>query len=313
MNWLLFAFIWTIFAWIASTLMDVVARSNAGKMWQYKWLVLQYIAISSVALLMLLGAHVFFAIPLIPASMSVQTIWMLLLIGCIGFWWIWCLFKWFEKLNPAIALVIAQLTVFIQYFINIRLFDASESLSTLKIILALIFFFCIWQFLFQKQKKQSTQSFSLNTYALYPLWTALCRSAFTIANTYFIKNDIFHPIQSLFFTETAVWIIALLVYAISYWYTKPSKTALSENKLFAWLQQKDILTYVWIWLTQVVWFLFFYVAYTDTASNTVNIIRLFQIMFTWLFARILFKQKMNKKNILLMICAFCILLTFVLI
>lgn len=57
------------------------------------------------------------------------------------------MFKAFDYLGTGVALIIANLSVFLMYFVNLRLFPGTESLSLAKIIVAVIFFIIIAQFL----------------------------------------------------------------------------------------------------------------------------------------------------------------------
>jgi hypothetical protein len=85
-------------------------------------------------------------------------------------------------------MVIANLAVFFSYFANLYLFDKSENLPILQVILAILFFAIISQFLLAKSpsakeikinkqsiKKLKTKKLKFNKYALYPIGTALCR------------------------------------------------------------------------------------------------------------------------------------------
>ena len=68
-------------------------------------------------------------------------------IGIVGYAGIAFLFKAFDYLCTGVALIIANLSVFLMYFANLSLFPGTESLSLVKIIVAVVFFVIIAQFL----------------------------------------------------------------------------------------------------------------------------------------------------------------------
>lgn len=68
-------------------------------------------------------------------------------IGIIGYMGIALLFKAFDNLCAGVALVIANLATFLMYFLNIALYPGQEAFSIGKIIVAIVFFIIIAQFL----------------------------------------------------------------------------------------------------------------------------------------------------------------------
>jgi len=317
--WLIFALLGTVFWGLASAYMWNNAKDK--KFDNREDLVLQYKVEIIVALIVLVGFTVITSQSLFPV-MTWQTWLILAIIWLVWFWWIFFLYKWFEKLNPAIVLIIAQLNIFIMYFANVKFFDSSEQLSLIKIIVAVIFFLVVSQFLLpwktlseeEKKKKFCLKSLvpdmhklKIDKYALYPILTAISRAIFTFAFIYLNKTWTFNPSQSVLFTEWAVWVFAILALLLTRWKIKSFHNKLKTIKI------KQLSPYILLWLFQIIWIVFFAYAYVKASANMVNVIRLFQIILTWVFARIIFKQKMTKRNIALMFIAFIILLVFVLV
>jgi len=238
--------------------------------------------------------------------------------GIFGFIGILFLWKGFEKMNGWIVLVIANLAAFLMYFVNIYLFDANEKLGILQVIFAILFFIVISQFLiwksfirktikklFEKKtdKKQKISKKSwFNKAALYPMVTAFCWAIFGIWNTYFVKTGTLHPMQSVFFTEWTIFLISIFAFLRVY---KAKISALKKIKL------KHLPIFGLSTIMLVGGNFMLYYAYLDTPANIVNVIRLFSIITTAVFARIVLKDKMNKRNIILMGIAFAVLLLFV--
>lgn len=311
--WLRFALSGTIFSGLATALMDLTARNK--KYDNRQSLVFQYVSIPFFGILVMILYSFSQHTPLFP-EISLMTIGMLSITWLIGFGGIWLLFKGFTHLNPAITLVVANLTIFIQYFINIKLFAGNESLSLIKVILAIIFFITVAQFLFMRHRSKTTKikktvtsktlinrikQIHINKYVLYPIGTAICRTIYIIFNAYFIKNKIFDPAQSIVFTEGSILPFAIVFLLIV-------KKGWGKN-MKQW-KLNDMGPYVLIGITQVIALLWYNLAYAHSAINVVNVIRLFQIIFTAIFAWILFKQKLNINEILIMSIAFVVLLVF---
>jgi hypothetical protein len=103
------------------------------------------------------------------------------------------------------------------YFANIWLFDASESLPWLQIVLGVVFFLIVAQFLWTRSSCVGNRHKScINHKALLPIGTAICWTIFFVGNTWFVKTNTMTPIQSVFATESAVFVFALLYYAIRF-------------------------------------------------------------------------------------------------
>jgi len=80
-------------------------------------------------------------------SLSGQAWLILLATGVIGFGAILCLFKAFKKINGGVGLIVANTAVFFMYFANISIFGGAEKLPLPQIILAIVYFIIIAQFL----------------------------------------------------------------------------------------------------------------------------------------------------------------------
>lgn len=82
------------------------------------------------------------------------------------------LFKAYDSLCAGVALVIANLATFLMYFINLALYPGQEAFTRPKIILAIIFFVIIAQFLIDQDtscpvdKKHTTLINPATLYAL---------------------------------------------------------------------------------------------------------------------------------------------------
>lgn len=72
---------------------------------------------------------------------------ILVVVGVIGFIGIAFLFKAFDHLNAGVTMIVAQTSVFMMFFVNIWLFAGAEKLGLIQIILSLVFFVIIAQFL----------------------------------------------------------------------------------------------------------------------------------------------------------------------
>lgn len=312
---IILALIWIIFMWISSTAQKFVAEKYENLL----ALVVQYTGMIIFAFIGVVIVSKIQNIPFRPAR-DPTSLMVLGATGIFGFLGIRCLRKGFEKMNGGIVLVIANLAVFLMYFVNIYLFDSNEKLWILQIIFAILFFLVISQFLvgtgfikrkfkklFKKTKELVTPGVPnpkvwFNKSALFPMVTAVCWAIFGIGNTYFVKNEVLHPIQSVLFTEGMIFLIAIIVFLFAY------KAQISKIKI---IKIRHIPIFALSTLMLVAGNFLLYYAYLDTAANIVNVIRLFSIITTAIFARIVLKDKMSKRNLILMAVAFGLLLLFV--
>lgn len=313
--WIILSLIGIVFLGVSSTAQKFVAEKYENRLWlfvQYLWMII-------FAFLFVLIITKTEWIPMRPVR-DLQSLLILLWVWI--FWFIWILFlrKWFEKTNSWIVLVIANISTFLMYFANLYLFDSSENLPVIQVILAILFFWVISQFLIGKPvirktikttakwtkqliSKWANPKISINKWALYPMVTAVCRAIFFVGNTYFVKNEILHPVQSVFFTEGIIFLIATiaLIQAYKKWTIKAIKT----------IKLNHLRVYGISTLALVAGNFLMYYAYLDTAANIVNVIRLFSIVTTAIFARVILKDRMSKRNIVLMSIAFTILILFI--
>ncbi len=311
---IILALIWVIFMGITS----VTQKFLAEKYEEYIALLIQYAWVLFFSLIFTFFITRYEGIALIP-SISLINLWILILVWVVWFIGIRFLWKWFEKLNWWITLIIANLSVFLMYFLNILIFDTSEQLSLIKIIFGILFFIVVSQLLlwkpilinllkslFKKDKsdlKLIIKDIWINKAVLYPVITAICRALFFVWNTYFIKYGILHPIQSVLLTEWMVFIVAVLAFIFIYKW-KFWDIVKTTKKKHLWIYA------LWTF-SLVLWSFLLYYAYLDTPANIVNVIRLFTIISTSILAWIFIKDKMSKRNIILMIIAFVILMWFI--
>lgn len=299
--WIAAALLAVIFAGISSTAMKRIANVFDNN---YAWLVWQYVSmIIFAAVYMVVISHLAWW-DLFPHFSSTSLV-VLASVWLAGFVWIALLFEAFDHLNAGICLIIANLAVFLMYFANISLFESSESLPWFQIALGVVFFVIVAQFLWT-QSSCSTKVWEpcINKKALLPLGTAVCWTIFFVGNTWFIKNAVMNPVQSVFFTETAVAVVAFVRYVVRF------GSRLSDLKQWLGWSSFGILALMGfcnVWAN----FLFYY-GYLDNPANIINFIRLFAIIVTAIFSRIFFKDKLTQKQLYLMMVGFVVLVAFVL-
>lgn len=303
--WIILSLIWSISLGIAGATQKFLAEKYENHL----ALVIEYIGVVFFATLwLLIITHIDWTS--IRPVRNIQNLLILLWVWIFGFIGILFLRKGFEKMSSWIVLVIANLAIFLMYFVNLYLFDGWENLPVIQIILAILFFIVIAQFLIDKPihkknlniKKLNIKKIKINTAAIYPIVTAICRAIFFIGNTYFVKNKILRPVQSEFFSEWTILIIAIIVFL---WKYKGKIT------IFKKVNPRHLPIFA-LWTATIVTgnFLLYY-GYLDTPANIVNVIRLFSIIVTALLARIFLKDKLSKRNMILMGIAFVILILFV--
>jgi drug/metabolite transporter (DMT)-like permease len=238
---------------------------------------------------------------ILPA-LSGQALLILLATWVIGFAAILSLFKAFKKINGGVALIVANTAVFFMYFANISIFGGAEKLPLPQIILAIIYFIIIAQFLRTWSADKKWQH-TVNRHILYALGTAVGWTVYFVANTWFVKTDTLTPIQSVLATEWSVAIVAWLYYIIKH---RANFTDIKKS-----YSTKHIIPLIVIWLG-IVWgtFLFYY-GYIDTPANIINFIRLLGIVAATIFGWIFLQDKLTKKQSVLMLAALAILIGFI--
>lgn len=263
-------------------------------------LVGQYISIIFFALIISAAIARQQGTQILPA-LSTQAYIILCATGIIWFGAIRCLFKAFKKVNGGIGLIVANTAVFFMYFANIYIFGGAEKLPLPQIILAIIYFIIIAQFLWTGSTENKSKH-TINRHILYALGTALGWTVYFVANTRFVKTDTLTPIQSVLATETSVALVARAFYLISH-----------RGKLADIRQSytsKQILPLIIVGLG-IVWgtFLFYY-GYKDNPANVINFIRLLAIVAATIFGRVFLKDTLTRKQSILMIIAFIVLILF---
>lgn len=297
--WIIATVLSTLFGGTASMLMKKASQ-------EYKdnnvALILQYIAMAWVALTLGWLYALWQWTPYIP-TLSLQE-WLIVIgIGIIWYIGIAFLFKAYDHLSGAVALIIANLATFFMYFLNLWLFPWQEAFGIGKLLVAIVFFGIIVQFLVEKKKKSLKQHKFFNTYSLYPLVTAVCRSLFFVGNSYLIKTWTMNPIQVGMLTETMILVVVVI------WYLIQNGKQWRERFQW-WCMGKQKRVFRWIWFFNVISAYLTYYGYQMIQANTVNVIRLFAIPFAAVMCWIFLKDKLNKRQILLLIIAFLAMIGF---
>lgn len=297
--WVIAVIVSTLFGWTASMLMKKVSKDFEDNNLA---LVLQYIAMAIVALSLWALWSIYNGTEYIP-TLTLQ--WWLMVIGVWVIWYIgiMLLFKAYDNLSGAVALIIANLATFLMYFINLALYPWQEAFGIGKLMIAIVFFFIIVQFLLDKKKKALKAKNLFNRYTLYPLGTAVCRSLYFVWNSYFIKSGMMNPIQSGMMTETMILVIAVIWFAILH-----RKNA--WEKFQGACLGKDRWIFMLIWLLNIISVYLTYYWYQTNAANTVNVIRLFAIPFASVMCWIFLKDHLSKKQMVLLITAFLAMIAF---
>ncbi len=297
--WIIATIVSTLFGWTASMLMKKASKEYEDNNIA---LILQYIAMASVALV-LGGAYALWQWTAYIPTLDIKS--WLIVIGIWIIWYIWIafLFKAYDHLSGAVALIIANLATFIMYFLNLWLFPWQEAFGIGKFIVAVVFFGIIVQFLIEKKKRSLKQHTFFNTYSLYPLVTAICWSLFFVGNSYLIKTGTMNPIQVGMLTETMILIVVVVWYLIQHWRK-------GRERFQWWCMGKQKWVFWWIWVFNVISAYLTYYGYQMIQANTVNVIRLFAIPFAALMCRLFLKDKLSKKQILLLIIAFIAMIAF---
>jgi len=298
--------LWILTALIGSLLsgITVTAEKKLSTIYKDKHvaLVYKYIFVTFFALFFLVGFSATSGMVFLP-YMDLSAWLVLLLVGSVAYLWTFWAYKAFEKMCWAIVLIIIKLNVFLVYFVNIYLFNWPEALPWPQIVLAIIFFLIIAQFILQKRSKKTRKLKNINKNALYPLGVALCAVVFNAGTAWFVKSWTLSPIQTAFATETILLPLAVISYLIlSSWSIKKLRKSWKPSGLFP-------LIVLW---TMIPFSAFmFYYAFVENPANVVIFIALLAIVFTWIFGWIFLKDYLTKKQICLIIAAFAVLTLFV--
>lgn len=295
--WIIAAIFGAIFSGAANTGMKHLSTSIKNN---DTALVGQYISIIFFALVISAGIARRQDTEIVPA-LSAQAYTILCATGIIWFGAIRCLFKAFKKVNGGVWLIVANTAVFFMYFANVYIFGGAEKLPLPQIILAIIYFIIIAQFLWA-WSSEGKGKHTINRHILYALGTALWWTVYFVANTRFVKTDTLTPIQSVLATETSVALVAWVFYLISH----RGKLQDIKQSYNTW----HIATLIVIGLGIVGWTFFFYYGYQDNPANIINFIRLLAIVVATIFGRVFLKDTLTRKQSLLMIAAFVILILF---
>jgi drug/metabolite transporter (DMT)-like permease len=138
---------------------------------------------------------------------------------------------------------------------------------------------------------------------LYPLVTAVCWTIFFVGNTWFVKNAVMTPVQSVFATESIILVFALLGYALMHKRDfKPVRASYSH---------KIIVPFAIIGSANVASAFLYYYGYLDNPANIINFVRLFGVVTTTILAWIFLRDRLTQRQIVLMSIAFVLLVLFI--
>jgi drug/metabolite transporter (DMT)-like permease len=294
--WIIAAMFGALLQWTANAAMKHVASTIPNS---YIGLIWQYISMTIFAIIFVVVISLFNGTPILP-SLDGQALLVLLLVWFFGYIGIYFLFKAFASISGGVALIIANISVFMMYFANLAIFEWSESLPFLQILLGILFFVVIAQFL---RHQSGSKKFALDIKMLYPLVTAVCWTIFFVGNTWFVKNAIMTPVQSVFATESIILVFALLGYALMHKRDfKPVRASYSH---------KIIVPFAIIGSANVASAFLYYYGYLDNPANIINFVRLFGVVTTTILAWIFLKDRLTQRQIVLMSVAFVLLVLFI--
>ncbi len=308
---LIATFLATLFSWFASAFQKKVATTYPDN---HLALTFQYFAVASM--IILLGVvWTFWQWGTLIPSLSWGELCAVVCVGVVGYIGALLLYKAYDHMPTGIALVIANTTTFMMYFINLWLFPWVESLSLPKILIAVIFFGIIVLFLLDQDKNKPTNKSlpetnkkSMRMYMVYPLGTAVCWSIYFVANSYFIKSDIMSPIQTGMATEIVVFLVAVVwLFMYRNLHTKNRKeslrTSFPHGKIAWFLVLIGLFMALNTYLT--------YYGYQTNPANVINVVKLFTVPVGALGARMLFKDTLSKKQTILLVIAVVLMVGFV--
>lgn len=225
---------------------------------------------------------------------------LLFLVWWIGYVGIRSLIRWLQHYDVAPVFLIAYTYVILSYLLNIYLIWDDEVLSIEKLLWWCLFLVAIVTFLLTK--KQDNHQISPYMYLIYPCITAFCRAIFFSGINWYIKSDLLSPLQSVFYTEWIIALIALSIYCISY-HPKTLIATMTKKNLIASFGRSIFVFVGWIAS---------YMAYSIISANTVNTIRLFGIIWTTLCAWFFLQEHISKSQLIPIILATITLIWFTL-
>jgi|GEM_PF-1603627 len=88
----------------------------------YIGLIWQYISMTIFAIIFVVAISLFNGTPILP-SLDTQARLVLLFVGFFGYVGIYFLFKAFASISGGVALIIANISVFMMYFANLAIFE----------------------------------------------------------------------------------------------------------------------------------------------------------------------------------------------
>lgn len=232
--------------------------------------------------------------------------WLLFISICI-IWYIavTLIFQAYRNMHGGVVLIITSVNVFLMYFVNVWLFPGVEALSPLKILVALVFFVVLTQFILQRSDTDIDHSHFINKYTLYALGAALCGAYFVTGNNYLIKTGTIQPLQIVMMIEVFILVIAIIWYFVG---DKWSRKILKKS-----ISRREALVFATIGLCGATSWSLHYYAYATNPANLINFIKLFSIVTTATLCRIFLNDKLSRKQVLLMVVAILVLVAFLIV
>lgn len=208
-------------------------------------------------------------------------------------------------MHGGVVYVIGSVGAFVMYFINIRLFPGIETLSALKIALAVLFFLILVQFIIKRDEWDLKDKHFINKYTIYVIVAALCGAYYVTGSNYLLKTEAISPVHALAFTE-----IIMLIMAIGRYFA-------ADKGSIAWLRKnitrRDALIFMTIGLCGATAGALQYYAYQTNPANLINFVKMFSLITTSTLCWIFLGDKLTKKQVLLMVVAIIVLVSFLLV
>lgn len=223
----------------------------------------------------------------------------------VGYIWANLIFTAYKHLQGGVVYVMGGIGVFLMYFINIRLFPGIETLSPLKIALAVLFFLVLVQFIIKRQEWDLKDHHFINKYTIYVILAAICGAYYVTWNNFLLKTWAISPFHTLAFAELITLLIALGWYFV--WH-KWTVQWLKKN-----ITKRDAIIFMTIGLCGATSGALQYYAYQTNPANLINFIKMFSVITTSTLCRIFLNDKLTKKQICLIGCAVIVLIAFLLV
>ncbi|EKE27557.1 MAG: hypothetical protein ACD_3C00192G0002 [uncultured bacterium (gcode 4)] len=287
---MIYALLGTLSYAIANTLIKYVSLNFN----LYKSMFFQYIFVSFFGFLLV----TFFD------SYKFDMLWHLPLFTIIavwGFFGIWWLMKWMQHLNSWVNFVVANMYVVLAYFVNNYLFPGIETFTVAKILTALLFFIIVSVLLFEKNEDKKIR---FNSKIIFSIIAAIGWTIYSTSTNFAVKTWVITPFQGMFYCELSITLIVIMVYLGNSMYNKKFDFKISAHHLFS-----NMLVSFFIFA----WAVWFFVWFSKTLWNYVNIIWLAQIPTLAILSFIFLKDRMTKLQISTVAWALAVLILFMIV